>query len=191
MDAVIDFDQARCRAVGQFENPSRATMAAAPFAAAKEHPETHRSAAGHERRVDECVDTVGSSAQNCAGVHMRRYSAEGVDAMTKLTDGMGDSWWGRTLDELDTEVARLSAICNVRILDPGVIERVIHNDATVCGTGNPIAFDKLRQAMMMHLQVRQKAVGSIGEAETAKLIAAIVERLRKRIGDQLGSPTGT
>jgi hypothetical protein len=106
--------------------------------------------------------------------------------MAKLTDDMGGSWYGRTLDELDTEIARQAVICQVRILEPGVIERVIHGDATVCGTNNPMSFDKLRQAMMMHLQVREKAVGALGEAETAKLIAVIVERLRKRIGSSLG-----
>ena len=71
-----------------------------------------------------------------------------------------------------TSTARSRAsprICKVRLLDPGVIERVLHNDASVCGTQNKAAFDKLRQALMMHYHVRDKAVGAIGEAATAEV----------------------
>src|SRR5439155_20714541 len=106
------------------------------------------------------------------------------DAPTELRGG----WWAKNLDDVDREVARLATICNVRILDPGVIERVLENDASVCGSSNPIAFGKLRNALMMHYHIREKAVGALGEAGAARVIAAIVEDLRRRIGDRLGSP---
>jgi len=50
----------------------------------------------------------------------------------------------------------------------------------VCGSKNPKAFDKLRNALMMHYHLRDEAVGQIGEAKTQMLIANIVERLRAR-----------
>lgn len=74
----------------------------------------------------------------------------------------------------------------MRLLDPNAIERVLHNDASVCGTQNRAAFDKLRAALMMHYHVRGKAVEAMGEEATAKVIAEIVANLRKRLGKELG-----
>lgn len=108
-----------------------------------------------------------------------------------MTSGQGDAganWWAKNLDDVDREVARLASICNVRILDPGVIELVLKNDATVCGASNPLAFDKLRNVLMMHYKIRDRAVEALGPAETAELVKAIVARLRDRIGDSLGNP---
>jgi hypothetical protein len=99
---------------------------------------------------------------------------------------LGAAWWAKNLDDVDREVARLATICRVPLLDPGIIERVLHNDESVCGTRNKPAFDKLRSALMMHYYVRDKAVGAMGEAATAEVIAAIVENIRKRLGKQLG-----
>ncbi len=99
---------------------------------------------------------------------------------------LGSGWWSKNLEDVDREVARLASICRVRLLDPGVIQRVLDNDATVCGTSNQAAFDKLRQALMMHYHVRDKAVGAMGEAATQDVIAEIVANIQKRLGKQLG-----
>lgn len=106
--------------------------------------------------------------------------------MAKGTLDAGAAWWGKNLDDVDREVLRLCAICQVKILEPGVIERVLDKDATVCGTANPVAFEKLRNALMMHYQVRERSVEAIGEAKTAALIGQIVERLKQRVGRSLG-----
>ena len=95
----------------------------------------------------------------------------------------------KNLEDVDREVARLATLCKVRLLDAGVIERVLNNDESVCGTSNKAAFDKLRSASMMHYHVRGKAVGAIGEAATAEVIAEIVANIRKRLGKQLGGDT--
>ena len=104
---------------------------------------------------------------------------------------LGAAFWGGSLDDVDREVARLAAVCNVRILDPGVIERVLQNDISVCGSKNPLAFDKLRNALKIHYHLREEAVSQLGEAKTQKLIADIVERLRARVGDRLGGSPPT
>ena len=106
--------------------------------------------------------------------------------MTDKQSNLGAGWWAKNLDDVDREVARLASICRVRILDAGVIERILNNDASVCGSPNKAAFDKLRQALMMHYHVRGKAVGAIGETATAAVIADIVANLRKRLGKELG-----
>jgi hypothetical protein len=98
----------------------------------------------------------------------------------------GVAWVAKGLEDMDREVARLATICSVRLLDPGVIERVLKNDASVCGSANKIAFDKLRNALMMHYAMRERAVEALGEAQTAALVKQIVEDLQKRIGQRLG-----
>lgn len=98
----------------------------------------------------------------------------------------GAGFYSQSLSEVDREVARLASICNVRLLDPGVIERVLGNDASVCGSANSIAFDKLRNVLMMHYAVRTRAADSIGQAQASALVEKIVEDLRKKFGDRLG-----
>lgn len=106
--------------------------------------------------------------------------------MTDKSSNLGAAWWAKNLDDVDREVARLATTCKVRLLDPGVIERVLHNDSSVCGTQNKRAFDKLRNVLMIHYHVRDKAVGAIGESATAQVIAEIVADIQKRLGKQLG-----
>jgi hypothetical protein len=100
----------------------------------------------------------------------------------------GAAFYSNSLSEVDREVARLASICNVRLLDPGVIERVLGNDASVCGTSNALAFDKLRNVLMMHYAVRTRAVDSIGQAGADVLVKQIIEDLQKKFGDRLGGP---
>ena len=109
--------------------------------------------------------------------------------MTDKKTELGAGWWTKNLDDIDREVARLAVMCNVRILDPGIIERVLNNDESVCGSKNRPAFDKLRQALMMHYHVRSKAVGALGQAVTAEVVAEIVASLNKRLGGKLGGGT--
>jgi hypothetical protein len=106
--------------------------------------------------------------------------------MSDKPSKLGAGWWAKNLDEVAGEIARLATICNVRILDPGVIERVLRDDASVCGSPNPLAFSKLRDALKMYYHARDKAMGVLGEAATARVVAEIVDSLRQRFGDRLG-----
>ena len=107
--------------------------------------------------------------------------------MTKPTSELGGVWWAKNLDDVDRELARAALICKVRLLDPGVIERVLKNDESVCGSRNPAGFRKLRDLLMMHYNIRERAVSAIGETKTAMLIADIVTKLRTKFGDHLGT----
>ena len=99
--------------------------------------------------------------------------------------------WTKHFAEIDNEIAQLAKLCQIPLLDPGVIERVLQKDTLVCGHQNQRAFDKLRQLLMMHYSVRDKAVVALGEQETMLIMGEIIERLRKRFGDQLGTPRST
>jgi hypothetical protein len=107
--------------------------------------------------------------------------------MTDQPGTLQNAFWAKKFDDIDHEIGRLAMICNVRILDPGVIERVLHNDASVCGTQNKLAFDKLRALLMMHYSVRDDALDALGEEKTRVLVETIVRSLRARIGERLGN----
>lgn len=106
--------------------------------------------------------------------------------MTDNPSNFGARWVAKNLDEVDREVARLASMCQVRILDPGIIERVLNKDESVCGTRNTLAFEKLRNVLIMHYQARDQAVSAIGETATAEVIADIIANLGKRLGKGLG-----
>ena len=106
--------------------------------------------------------------------------------MTEQQDHRQIAWWVENIEELDREIGRLCAICQVRILDPGVIERVLKKDASVCGTPNPIAFAKLYNMLMFYFANRQKSIDAVGPLQTAQIEAHVVEELRKRFADLLG-----
>ena len=58
--------------------------------------------------------------------------------------------WSRHLDGIAEELLRLAIACDLRLRDPGVIERILKNDQTVCGRKNPRGFEKLRKLLMVH-----------------------------------------
>ena len=106
--------------------------------------------------------------------------------MTEQQDHRQIAWWVENIDDLDREIGRLCAICQVRILDPGIVERVLKKDASVCGTPNPIAFAKLHNMLMFYFANRAKSVDAVGPLQTAQIEAHVVEQLRNRFADLLG-----
>ena len=106
--------------------------------------------------------------------------------MTEQHNDLQIAWWAKNIDELDREIGRLCALCQVRILDPGIIERVLKKDASVCGTSNPLAFAKLHNMLMLYFVIRERSVDAVGELQTEQIEAHVVEELRKRFADLLG-----
>ena len=88
--------------------------------------------------------------------------------------------WLRHLDSIGDELLRLTTVCGVDLRQPGVVERIVKNDETVCGKRNPIGFRKLRELVMATFDSLNKAVDRIGPDETAVIVAAIMERLDQR-----------
>lgn len=95
-------------------------------------------------------------------------------------------WWAMNIDELDREIGRLCVLCQVRILDPGIIERVLKKDASVCGSSNPAAFAKLHDMLLLYFAIRKKSVDAVGEQTTEQIEAHVVEQLRHRFAELLG-----
>lgn len=97
-----------------------------------------------------------------------------------MTDVPRESVWTHQIDDVLTQIIREASICQVKMMDPGVIEAVLQNNDSVCGHQNPRAFKKLREALMMGFMVREKAYDRLGPVEAQALIDQIRERLRKR-----------
>jgi hypothetical protein len=99
--------------------------------------------------------------------------------MTAQSDDLLIDWWTNNLEELDREIARLAVLCQVKILDPGAVERVLHNDASVCGVANAAAFAKLHGLLVMHFLIRKRAVEALGQVQTTLIERYVIERLKK------------
>jgi len=97
-------------------------------------------------------------------------------------------FWGRQMDDLMSEIARQATICKVKLLDPGVIDAVLRDDASVCGTSNPLSFKKLRDTLMLGFVVRDKSAEHLGPGETEAIATAIRENIKERFGNQWGGP---
>jgi hypothetical protein len=95
--------------------------------------------------------------------------------------------WQKDLENIDLEIARLAVMCQVRLLDPGIIEHVLDDQESVCGNNHTIAFKSLRGLLFLHYDLQKKLVEAFGEVETAEIIIKVREHLAPRIGNQLGS----
>lgn len=89
------------------------------------------------------------------------------------------TYWGRQIDGLAHELSRLSIACDIELGSPGLAERIIKNDETVCGRKNPKAFQQLRKHLMALFSVEGRAIDRVGAADTKVILdqvrAAIVE----------------
>lgn len=107
--------------------------------------------------------------------------------MTEQEDRFLTHWWVENLEQLDREIGRLAVLCQVKILDTGVITRVLKNDDAVCGAHNPAAFAKLRNLLMLHFAIHQKSADMLGQAQTLGIEDYIIGRLKKIFPDSLGT----
>ncbi|HET8698913.1 MAG TPA: hypothetical protein VFO94_15605 [Gammaproteobacteria bacterium] len=88
--------------------------------------------------------------------------------------------WVRHFDVIGDELLRLTTVCGVDLREPGVIERILKNDDTVCGKKNPIGFRKLRELLMATFNSLDKAMDRLGTAEAQKITDEIRQRLDAR-----------
>ena|ERR1044071_839638 len=94
------------------------------------------------------------------------------------TAEFGSQWYESQLGLVDAQIAKLAAILDLRILDPGVIERVIAGDDTVCGRASDKAFRNLRALIRMHYVLTDDSLTAIGPEQCAR----ILDRMRERFG---------
>ena len=91
------------------------------------------------------------------------------------------------LKELDLEIVRLAIICKIRLLDPGIAERVLANDTSLCDIQHcNNAFRTLRGLLLMHYN-ELNAINAEADPQTMRVVAQNVrDALKGVIGGQLG-----
>lgn len=89
------------------------------------------------------------------------------------------TYWGRQIENLASELSKLAIACDIELGKPGLAERILKNDATVCGRNNPKAFEQMRLHLTALFNVEKGAVERLGPEDTKDILdqvrAAIVE----------------
>jgi hypothetical protein len=111
--------------------------------------------------------------------HLRRMASLSGEIHMGTHD-LSSRWHESQLNPVDDEIAKLASICNTRILDPGIVERVVAGDASVCGRKNEKAFQKLRKLVGLHYTLTNDSVAALGPEASGKILDQIRERLAKR-----------
>ncbi len=97
------------------------------------------------------------------------------------------TYWGRQIDSLAHELSRLAIACDIELGSPGLAERILKNDESVCGRSNPKAFRQMRQHLMALFDVEDRAIERLGPRDTKDIldqVRAAIVRIR-----QAGSPS--
>ena len=94
--------------------------------------------------------------------------------------------WERHFEGIADELLHLVIACDLRLRDPGVIERILQNDASVCGRKNEQGFRKLRALLMAFYDSLGKAIDRIGPEEAKKIVDELTER-KMKLRDSGGS----
>lgn len=88
------------------------------------------------------------------------------------------TYWGRQIDNIAHELSRLAIVCDIELGSPGLAERILKNDESVCGRSNPEAFRKIRQHLMALFSIEERAIDRVGTEDTREILdqvrAAIV-----------------
>ncbi|MHA6831633.1 hypothetical protein [Ralstonia pseudosolanacearum] len=95
--------------------------------------------------------------------------------------------WRDDLEALDLEIVRLAIICQVKLLEPGVIQRVLDNDARDCINDHQTAFVSLRGLLFLHFQMQKDLAEAYGPSDATEIVRRVWAHLQPRVGDQLGS----
>ena len=92
-----------------------------------------------------------------------------------MTDDLNPQW-ERHFEGIADELLMLSIACDVRLGDPGVVDRILKKDLTVCGRKNEESFHKMRNLLIAFYDSVGKAAERIGPQDTKKIIEALKER---------------
>jgi hypothetical protein len=92
-----------------------------------------------------------------------------------MTDDLNPQW-ERHFEGIADELLHLAIACNVRLRDPGVIDRVLKNDISVCGRKDEDSFRKMRSLLIAFYDSVGKAASRIGPEDTKRIVESITQR---------------
>lgn len=101
-------------------------------------------------------------------------------------------YWGRQIDAVVHQLSRLAIVCDIELGRPGLAERILNNDESVCGRYNPRVFRQMRQHLMALFTLEERAIERLGPDDTKEIIdqawaAIIVIRKAGSAGHSLPS----
>jgi hypothetical protein len=79
-------------------------------------------------------------------------------------------YWGRQIDAIAHEVSKLAIVCDIELDRPGLAERILKNDESVCGRNNPEAFRQIRQHLMALFTLEERAIERLGPEDTREIL---------------------
>jgi hypothetical protein len=80
------------------------------------------------------------------------------------------TFWARQIDNLAHELSRQAIICDIELGKPGLAERILKNDESVCGKKNPKVFRQMRQHLTALFSLESAAVERLGANETKEIL---------------------
>ena len=95
--------------------------------------------------------------------------------------GIARDWIGHQFDEMGIEIVRAARLCDITLDQPNVVERIIHNDTSVCGRQNPERFTKLRGLLMLALKLQGTSFELLGPTETLEIADQVRARIRAHL----------
>ena len=83
------------------------------------------------------------------------------------------AFWSRQIDGLAHELSKQAIICDIELGKPGLAERILKNDDSVCGRKNPKVFRQMRQHLMALFSLEAAAVERLGAEDTKEILDAV------------------
>ena len=83
------------------------------------------------------------------------------------------TFWARQIDALAHELSKQAIICDIELGKPGLAERILKNDDTVCGRKNPKVFRQMRQHLVALFSLEAAAVERLGTEDTKEILDAV------------------
>ncbi len=80
------------------------------------------------------------------------------------------TYWGRQIDSIARELSRLAIVCDIELGRPGLAERILQNDESVCGRSNPKVFRQIRQHLMALFSIEKRAIERLGPEDTREIL---------------------
>jgi hypothetical protein len=93
-----------------------------------------------------------------------------VGAQNDSANPRKDRFWTDQIGAVARELSRLAIACDIEMFAPGVAERILKNDESVCRRTNPDAFRKIRQHLMALFPLEQAAIERLGPDETQGIL---------------------
>ena len=87
------------------------------------------------------------------------------------------SYWGKQVDALGHEISKLALVCDIELGQPGLAERILKNDDSVCRRKDPESFRKLRQHLLALFPLEARAVERLGADDTKEILDAVRESI--------------